>query len=156
MFRLLILSFLPLFLFANPTERTLALIKPEAVASNHIGEIISFYEAAGLKVVGLKMIFPTKEQVQQFYIEHQSRPFYNDLTSYMSSGPSIALVLQGDGAVSKNRQVMGPTDPKEALPNTIRAKFGTSRQQNAVHGSDSATSALREIKFFFNEQDLLN
>jgi nucleoside-diphosphate kinase len=135
-------------------EQTLALIKPDGVSSSRIGEILSFYENKGLKIVGLKMVRPSREKIQEFYKEHQNRPFYEALTNYMTSGPIVAVVLEGDGAVLKLREVMGATDPKKALQGTIRQKFGTSVEKNAVHGSDSPSSAQREIEFFFKGEPL--
>ncbi len=137
-------------------ERTLALIKPEAVASNHIGNIIAHYEREGLQVAALKMVHPTKDEAKQFYAVHKERPFYNDLTDYLSSGPVVALVLQGKNAVQKHRDIIGATDPKKAASGTIRAKWGTSLDRNAVHGSDSVENAEKEIHFFFGDDEIYN
>lgn len=130
-------------------ERTLSIIKPDAVAANHIGGVLSKFEGAGLKIVELKMVTLTKKQAEEFYEIHKERPFYPALTEFMSSGPSVVMVLEGDNAVAKAREVMGATDPKKAAPGTIRAEFAESVTRNAVHGSDSLDNAKKEIAFFF-------
>lgn len=135
-------------------ERTFSMIKPDAVAKNVIGEIVSRFEKAGLCVVASRMTKLTKEQAQGFYAEHEGRPFYNDLVEYMTSGPVVLQVLEGENAVLKNRELMGATNPKEADAGTIRADFAESIDANAVHGSDAVTSAAREIAFFFSEDQL--
>jgi nucleoside-diphosphate kinase len=127
----------------------LSIIKPDAVAKNVIGEIYSRFEKNGLKVVNAKMVQLTREQAEGFYAVHKERPFFNDLVSFMISGPVMIQVLEGDNAVMKNRDLMGATNPKEAAPGTIRADFADSIDANAVHGSDSAENAATEIKFFF-------
>lgn len=137
-------------------ERTLSLIKPDAVEAKRIGEIISRFEQNGLRVIGLKMLHLSKAQAQEFYAVHKARPFYAELVSYMGSGPIVAIVLEGDNAVAKNRELMGPTDPKKAEKGSLRADFGTSIQQNAVHGSDSLENATGEISFFFKSDELMN
>jgi len=135
-------------------EMTLSIIKPDAVASNHIGEIISRFEKNGLQVVGIKMIHLTKEQAGKFYEVHKSRPFYPELTAFMSSKPIVVLALQGKNAIAKNREMMGATDPSKATAGTLRKDFATSVTQNAVHGSDSLDTAKEEIAFFFTKDEL--
>ncbi len=138
----------------NHTEETLSIIKPNAVQEQHIGDIISRFEHNGLQVAAIKMLTLTPEQAGEFYKEHKDRPFYKDLVSFMTSGPVVVLVLRGDNAVAKNREIMGATDPKKAAEGTIRADFASSVTANAVHGSDSATSAAREIQFFFKPDEI--
>ena len=130
-------------------ERTLSIIKPDAVAKNVIGEIVSRFEKAGLKVVSMKMKQLNKAEAEGFYAEHKERPFFADLVAFMTSGPVVVQVLEGDNAVLLNRELMGATNPKEAAEGTIRRDFATSIDANAVHGSDSAASAAREIEYFF-------
>jgi len=130
-------------------EQTLSIIKPDAVAKNVIGKIYSRFEDNGLKIVHAKMAHLTKEQAQGFYAVHKERPFFNDLVSFMTSGPVMIQVLEGDNAVLKNRELMGATNPKEAAPGTIRADFAESIDANAVHGSDSLENAKIEIQYFF-------
>ncbi len=132
-------------------ERTLSIIKPDAVAKNVIGEIYSRFEKAGLRIVAAKMMHLTKEQAGGFYAVHKERPFYNDLVSFMTSGPVVVQVLEGEGAIAKNREVMGATDPSKAAPGTIRADFAQTVDENAVHGSDGPDTAKAEIAFFFPE-----
>jgi nucleoside-diphosphate kinase len=139
---------------APSMEQTLSIIKPEAVEKSQIGEIESYIENAGLKVVAAKLIRLTREQAMAFYAEHESRPFYNDLVAYMTSGPVLVQVLEGEDAVATHRKIMGATDPKKASPGTIRGDFGTDLQKNAVHGSDSQQSAQREISFFFQSEEI--
>ncbi|AXS81720.1 MULTISPECIES: nucleoside-diphosphate kinase [Marinobacter] len=136
------------------TERTLSIIKPDAVAKNVIGEIYSRFEKAGLSIVAAKMMHLTQEQAEGFYAEHKERPFFNDLVAFMTSGPVVVQALEGEGAVLKNRDLMGATNPKEAEAGTIRADFASSIDANAVHGSDSAASAEREIAYFFNDNEI--
>ena len=136
------------------TERTLSIIKPDAVAKNAIGDIYSRFEKAGLQIVGAKMLHLSKEQAEGFYAEHKERGFFADLVSFMTSGPVMVQVLEGEGAIAKNRELMGATNPKEAAPGTIRADFATSIDANAVHGSDAPESAAREISYFFNDDEL--
>ncbi|WP_336368179.1 nucleoside-diphosphate kinase [Marinobacter sp. C2H3] len=136
------------------TERTLSIIKPDAVAKNVIGEIYTRFEKAGLRIVAARMMHLTQEQAEGFYAEHKERPFFNDLVAFMTSGPVVVQVLEGEGAILKNRDLMGATNPKEAAPGTIRADFASSIDANAVHGSDSAASAEREIAYFFNDDEL--
>ncbi len=135
-------------------ERTLSIIKPDAVAKNVIGEIYSRFEKAGLKIVAAKMMHLSQEQAEGFYAEHKERPFFGDLVAFMTSGPVVVQVLEGDGAIVKNRDLMGATNPKEAAPGTIRADFADTIDANAVHGSDSAASAEREIAYFFNDSEI--
>jgi len=130
-------------------EQTLSIIKPDAVAKNVIGKIYSRFEDNGLKIVHAKMAHLTTEQAQGFYAVHKERPFFNDLVSFMTSGPVMIQVLEGDNAVLKNRELMGATNPKEAAPGTIRADFAESIDANAVHGSDSQENAKIEIQYFF-------
>ncbi|WP_022852910.1 nucleoside-diphosphate kinase [Thermodesulfatator atlanticus] len=135
-------------------ERTLSLIKPDGVSRNLIGEVLSFFEKGGLKVVAMKMLHLTKAQAEEFYIVHKERPFYQELTEYMASGPIVALVLEGENAISRCREIMGATDPAEAAEGTIRKTFALSKGENTVHGSDSPESAAREIAFFFSELEI--
>ena len=136
------------------TERTLSIIKPDAVAKNVIGKIISRFEKAGLKVVAAKMIHMDEAQAGGFYAEHKERPFFADLVKFMTSGPVVVQVLEGENAVLANRDLMGATNPKEAAEGTIRADFAESIDANAVHGSDSTTSAAREIAYFFSDGEV--
>jgi nucleoside-diphosphate kinase len=135
-------------------ERTFSIIKPDAVAKNVIGEIVSRFEKNGLRVVASKMMQLSKEQAEGFYAEHKERPFFNDLVKFMISGPIVAQVLEGEDAVMKNRDLMGATNPKEAAAGTIRADFAVSIDENAVHGSDAAESAAKEIAYFFSADEL--
>lgn len=135
-------------------ERTLSIIKPDAMKKNITGKINAMFEDGGLKIVAQKMIQLTREQARQFYIEHKERSFYNDLVEYMISVPVIVQVLQGENAILKNRTIMGKTNYVEAAEGTIRKLYATSIQENCVHGSDSATSAEREINFFFNKLEI--
>lgn len=135
-------------------ERTLSIIKPDAVGGNHIGEIYSRFEKAGLKVVACKMLHLDNDKAGGFYAEHKERPFYNDLVSFMTSGPVVVSVLEGENAVLAHRDIMGATNPKEASEGTIRRDFATSIDENAVHGSDSTASAEREIKYFFADDEI--
>ena len=136
------------------TERTLSIIKPDAVAKNVVGQILSRFENAGLKIVACKMQHLTREQAEGFYAEHRERGFFNDLVSFMTSGPVSVQVLEGEDAILANRDLMGATNPKEAAPGTIRADFATSIDANAAHGSDSAQSAAREIAYFFADSEI--
>ena len=132
-------------------EQTLSIIKPDGVQKNLIGEIYSRFEKAGLEIVAARMMHLTKEQAQGFYAVHKERPFYNDLVSYMTSGPVVVQVLQGESAVAKNREIMGETNPANAEPGTIRKDFAESIEENIVHGSDAAETAAVEIAFFFGD-----
>lgn len=133
------------------TERTLSIIKPDAVSKGVIGSILSRFEATGLKIVALRMLHLSREQAQGFYAEHKERPFFGELVDFMTSGPITVQVLEGESAISKNRELMGATDPSQAEPGTIRADFAKSVDANAVHGSDSHEAAVREIEFFFSD-----
>ena len=135
-------------------EQTFSIIKPDAVAKNVIGEIVSRFEKNGLQVVASKMLHLSKEQAEGFYAVHKERPFYNDLVSFMISGPVVVQVLEGESAISKNRELMGATNPADADPGTIRADFATTVDENAVHGSDAPETAAEEIKFFFGDDGL--
>jgi nucleoside-diphosphate kinase len=135
-------------------ERTISIIKPDAVAKNVIGDIYSRFEKAGLKIVAARMIHLTQEQAEGFYAEHKERPFFGALVSFMTSGPVMVQVLEGENAVLTNRELMGATNPADADAGTIRADFAESIDENAVHGSDSTDSAAREIAYFFTEDQL--
>jgi len=132
-------------------ERTLSIIKPDAVGKNVIGEIYTRFEKAGLRIVAARMLHLTAEQAGAFYAVHKERPFYKDLVSFMTSGPVMVQVLEGENAIAKNREVMGATDPAKAAPGTIRADFAKTVDENAVHGSDGPDTAKVEIAFFFPE-----
>jgi nucleoside-diphosphate kinase len=136
------------------SERTLSIIKPDAVGKNHIGEIIARFEKAGLKVVAAKMKQLTTKDAEGFYAVHQGRPFFKDLVSFMVTGPVLIMVLEGDNAIAKNRDIMGATDPKKAAPGTIRADFAKTIDENAVHGSDSTENARTEISYFFKPEEV--
>ena len=136
-------------------EQTLSIIKPDAVAKGVIGKIIDRFESNGLRVAAIKKIQLSAEQAGKFYEVHKERPFFNDLCEYMSSGPVVVMVLEGENAVAKNRELMGATDPKEAAPGTIRADFAESIDANAVHGSDSLENAKIEIAYFFAGSEIL-
>ncbi|QIL88424.1 nucleoside-diphosphate kinase [Microbulbifer harenosus] len=135
-------------------ERTLSIIKPDAVAKNVIGEIESRFEKAGLRIVAMKMVQLSREKAEGFYAEHKERPFFKDLVDFMTSGPVVVQVLEGENAVKANRDLMGATNPKEAEAGTIRADFAESIDANAVHGSDSTTSAEREVSYFFSAEEI--
>ena len=135
-------------------EQTLSIIKPDGVQKNLIGEIYRRFEEAGLEIVAVKMKHLTEEEAQGFYAVHRERPFYNDLVAYMTSGPVIVQVLQGEGAIEKNRDIMGATNPADAEPGTIRADFAASIEENVVHGSDGPETAATEIAFFFGEEGI--
>jgi nucleoside-diphosphate kinase len=135
-------------------ERTLSIIKPDAVKKNVIGKIISRFETAGLKIAAAKMIWLTKEQAESFYDVHRGRPFYDALVKFVSSGPVLVQVLEGENAIALNREIMGATNPKDAKPNTIRADFANSIDENAVHGSDAPETAKVEIEFFFSPKEI--
>ncbi len=135
-------------------ERTLSIIKPDAVEKNVIGEIIARFEQADLKIVAAKMQHLSKEQAEGFYAEHKERPFFPALVEFMTSGPVVVQVLEGPNAITKNRELMGATNPQEAEPGTIRSDFAQSIDANAVHGSDSPASAEREVAYFFTESEI--
>ena len=135
-------------------ERTLSIIKPDAVAKNVIGQIVARFEGAGLKVAAAKLVQLSRAEAEQFYAVHAARPFFKDLVDFMVSGPVFIQVLEGEGAIAKNRDLMGATNPAQAAPGTIRADFAKSIDANAVHGSDSVTSAQREISYFFKPEEI--
>ncbi|HXH85905.1 MAG TPA: nucleoside-diphosphate kinase [Nitrospira sp.] len=137
------------------SERTLAIIKPDAVKKHVMGDIINRYEKAGLRPVAIRMMVMSKAAAQGFYAVHKSRPFFDSLCSFMSSGPAVVIVLEGENAIKKNRELMGATDPAKAEPGTIRKAHGTNIEFNAVHGSDSAETARIEIAYFFPEMDIV-
>lgn len=136
-------------------EKTLSIIKPDAVAKGFIGKIIDRFESNGLRIAGMKKLHLSKEQAQEFYAIHKDRPFYNGLVEFMTSGPVVVMVLEGENAVKKNRELMGATNPKEADKGTIRADFAESIEANAVHGSDSLENAKNEVAFFFDGREIL-
>lgn len=136
-------------------ERTLSLIKPDGVQRELIGEVIGRFEKAGLKISALKMVHLTKEQARAFYAVHKERSFYDSLTTFMSSAPIVAMILEGEGAIELNRKLMGATDYRQADPGTIRADFARDIEANLVHGSDSPETAATEILFFFNSLELV-
>jgi nucleoside-diphosphate kinase len=135
-------------------ERTLSIIKPDAVARNLLGEILKKFEAGGLKVVAAKLTRLTPDQARQFYAVHKARPFFAGLCEYMSSGPILVSVLEGEGAIVMHREIMGATDPAKAAPGTIRKDWGKDVEKNAVHGSDAPETAAAEISFFFKPQEI--
>ncbi len=135
-------------------EKTLSIIKPDGVEKNVIGNVLNRFEKAGLKIKAMKMIRLSKEQAKGFYVVHAEKPFYDSLTDFMSSGPAVVIVLEGNEAIKKNREIMGATNPKEAAEGTIRRDFATDVEKNTVHGSDSPESAEYEIGYFFNELEI--
>ncbi len=135
-------------------ERTLSIIKPDAVAKNVIGKIYTHFEDAGLQIIAARMMHLSREQAEGFYAVHKERPFFNDLVEFMTSGPVIVQVLEGENAISKHREVMGATNPKEAAAGTIRATFASSIDENACHGSDAAETAAVEIAYFFSDEQI--
>ncbi|KVX00851.1 MULTISPECIES: nucleoside-diphosphate kinase [Shewanella] len=135
-------------------ERTFSIIKPDAVAKNHIGAIYNRFESAGLKIIASKMVQLSKEQAEGFYAEHSARPFFGALVSFMTSGPVMVQVLEGENAVLANREIMGATNPAEAARGTLRADYAASIDENAVHGSDAVESAAREIAYFFSADEV--
>ncbi len=135
-------------------ERTISIIKPDAVAKNVIGQIYARFEQAGLRIIAAKMMHLSKEKAGQFYAVHKERPFFGELVQYMTSGPIMVQVLEGENAITKNRDVMGATNPKNAAAGTIRADFATDITENAVHGSDGPDTAKGEIAFFFSDKEL--
>lgn len=136
-------------------ERTLSIIKPDAAKKNVTGEIISRFEKNGLRIAAMKKIWMTKEEAKGFYIVHKDRPFYDSLTDFMSEGPIVVMVLEGENAIAKNREIMGATNPANAEPGTIRKDFAENIERNAVHGSDAPETAAFEIKYFFSELEIL-
>lgn len=137
-------------------EQTLTFIKPDSVGANEIGSIIEKYESEGLSIIAAKMLHLTKDHAKKFYEIHKDRPFFNDLVTFTSSGPILALVLEGPHAVSLTRKIMGHTDPAKAEPGTIRAEFAKSIDQNSIHGSDSVENAKKEIAFFFKPEEIFS
>ena len=135
-------------------ERTLSIVKPDGVEKNLIGEVYRRFEQAGLTIVAARMMRLTRSEAEGFYAVHRVRPFFNDLCAYMTSGPVVVQVLEGENAVGRNREIMGATDPKKAAPGTIRADLASSIEENVVHGSDSAENAAREIAYFFREIEI--
>lgn len=135
-------------------ERTLSIIKPDAVAKNVIGEILTRFERAGLRVVAARMVHLSQQEAESFYAVHRERPFFNDLVGFMTSGPVMVQVLEGDSAIRKNREIMGETNPKDAAAGSIRHDYATSIDANAVHGSDSPETAQQEIEFFFKADEI--
>jgi nucleoside-diphosphate kinase len=136
------------------TERTLSIVKPDGVQKNLIGEVYRRFEQAGLQIVAARMLHLSREQAEGFYAVHRERPFFNDLVAYMTSGPVIVQVLEGENAIAKNREIMGATNPADAAPGTIRADFAASIEENVVHGSDGPDTAQTEIAFFFGDDGL--
>jgi nucleoside-diphosphate kinase len=136
-------------------ERTFSIVKPDAVAKGKIGEVVAMLEAGGLKVVAQKLVRLSRAQAEAFYAVHRERPFFNDLVKFMTEGPVVAQVLEGENAVARNREIMGPTDSRKAGPDTIRGRYGTDIERNAVHGSDAADTAKAEISFFFSGAELV-
>jgi nucleoside-diphosphate kinase len=136
------------------TERTFSIVKPDGVEKNLIGEVYRRFEQANLEIVAAKMLHLTKAQAEGFYAVHKERPFYADLVNYMTSGPVVVQVLEGDNAIAKNREIMGATNPADADPGTIRADFATSIEENVVHGSDGPDTAAVEIAYFFDEGEI--
>lgn len=135
-------------------ERTLSIIKPDGVAKNIIGDVYSRFEKGGLKIIAAKMMHLSNEQAGEFYAVHKERPFYNDLVSFMTSGPVMVQVLEGEGAIAKNRELMGATNPADAAAGTIRADFAKTVDENVVHGSDGEDTAKQEIAFFFKDDEI--
>lgn len=138
----------------SSSERTLSIIKPDAVGCNEIGAILSKFEEAGLTIVAMRMLHLTKEQAEQFYDIHKDKPFFGEVVEFMTSGPVVVQVLEGENAIAKNREVMGATNPEQAEKGTIREEFGKSIGENAVHGSDGPDTAKREIAFFFKDNEI--
>jgi nucleoside-diphosphate kinase len=135
-------------------ERTFSIVKPDAVAKNHIGDIYSRFEKGGLRIIASKMLHLSKEQAEGFYAVHKERPFFNDLVQFMTSGPVMVQVLEGENAIARNRELMGATNPQQAAAGTIRADFAQTVDENAVHGSDGPDTAKQEIAFFFTEDEI--
>lgn len=137
-------------------ERTLSIVKPDGVQKHRIGEVIKRFEDHGLKVVGLKMISMEKKEAEGFYAVHRGKPFYDSLTTFMSSGPSVVMVLEGEGAISKTRELMGATDPQKAKEGTLRRQYAANVERNIVHGSDATETAAFEINYFFNALEMFD
>ncbi len=136
-------------------ERTLSIIKPDGVRQKIIGKVMARFEENGLKIAAMKMVHMSKKEAEGFYAVHRERPFFGSLTDFMSSGPCVVMVLEGEGAIKKNRELMGATDPAEAAPGTIRKDFASNKEQNVVHGSDAPETAAFEIGYFFNAFELV-
>jgi nucleoside-diphosphate kinase len=143
-----------LILREEDMERTLSIVKPDGIQKHLIGEVIKRFEDDGLKVVGLKMISMSKKEAEGFYAVHRGKPFFESLTTFMSSGPSVVMVLEGKGAISKTRELMGATDPKQAKKGSLRRQFATNIEKNVVHGSDAPETAAFEIKYFFSSLEI--
>jgi nucleoside-diphosphate kinase len=137
-------------------ERTLSIIKPDGVARGLMGDVLKRFESNGIKIVGMKMIKMTQSQAQGFYSVHRERPFFDSLTDFMSSGPALVMILEGDDVIEKNRQLMGATNPEEAAEGTIRKDFATEIEKNVVHGSDAPETAAFEIGYFFNQFEIVS
>jgi len=137
-------------------ERTLSIVKPDGVSRGLIGEVVKRFEQNGIKIVAMKMLQMTKPQAEGFYAVHRERPFFESLTTFMSSGPVVVMVLEGDGVIRKNRNLMGATNYKEAAPGTIRADYATEIEKNIVHGSDAPETAAVEIAYFFNRFEIVD
>jgi nucleoside-diphosphate kinase len=137
-------------------ERTLSIVKPDGVRKGVIGEVIRRFEAAGIRIAAMRMIRLTKGEAEGFYAVHRERPFFGSLTDFMSSGPVVVMVLEGENVIARNRELMGATDPKKAAPGTIRASLADSVEQNIVHGSDAPDTANTEIHYFFRDLDIVN
>jgi len=135
-------------------ERTLSIIKPDGVKKGLIGEVLKRFEKAGLKIAAMKMIHMSKKEAEGFYAVHRGKPFYNSLTDFMSSGPCVVLILEGEKAIGRNRELMGATNPKDAAPGTIRKEFAANVEQNIVHGSDAPETAAYEMSYFFNALEI--
>ena len=135
-------------------ERTLSIIKPDAVAKNHVGKIVSMLEAGGLRIAAARFLRLSKSDAERFYAVHRERPFFGSLTEFMSEGPILVMVLEGPNAITRNREIMGATDPAKAVEGTIRKAVGTNVERNAVHGSDAPETAKQEIAFFFGELEI--
>jgi nucleoside-diphosphate kinase len=135
-------------------ERTLSIVKPDGVKKHLVGEVIKRFEDAGLKVVALKVIWMDKKEAEGFYAVHRGKAFFESLTTFMSSGPAVVMILEGEGAISKIRELMGATDPKQAKEGTLRRQFATNVEKNVVHGSDAPETAASEIKYFFNSLEM--
>jgi nucleoside-diphosphate kinase len=135
-------------------ERTLSIVKPDGIQKHLVGEVVKRFEDHGLKVIGLKMITMSKKKAEGFYAVHRGKPFFESLTTFMSSGPSVVMVLEGEGAISKTRELMGATDPQQAKEGTLRRQFASNIEKNVVHGSDAAETAAFEINYFFNSLEV--
>ncbi len=135
-------------------ERTLSIVKPDAVAANRIGKVVSFLESGGLRIIAMRMIHMSKREAEGFYAVHRERPFFGSLTKFMSSGPAVVMVLEGENAIARNREIMGATDPAKAGEGTIRKALGTNIEHNAVHGSDAPETARMEIAYFFSALEI--